>query len=66
MKIETKYSIGDNVWLMCENKARLKTITNIDIHISCTKVKTEYTVDGTKCYCEADLFTTKDELLQSL
>lgn len=66
MTIETKYNVGDNVWLMHENKARLLTITNIDIHILCSEVKTKYILGGKGSYSEAELFATKEELLNSL
>lgn len=34
MKIETKYNIGDEVWVMYENKPTRLTIGGIDISVS--------------------------------
>ena len=39
MTIETKYNIGDEVWLMCENKARQSYI--VDIRAKCEKEDAE-------------------------
>ena len=39
MTIETKYNIGDEVWFMCENKARQSYI--VDIRIKCEKEDAE-------------------------
>lgn len=39
MTIETKYNIGDEVWFMCENRARQSYI--VDIRIRCEKEDVE-------------------------
>lgn len=33
MTIETKYNIGDEVWFMCENKARQSYIVDIRVKV---------------------------------
>ena len=39
MTITTKYNIGDEVWFMCENKARQSYI--VDIRVKCEKEDAE-------------------------
>ena len=74
MTIETKYNIGDEVWLMHENMAITAEILEIDISVLntkyrglCTdvffKVKAPY---FTREIYESHLFPTKEELLKSL
>lgn len=74
MKIETKYNIGDEVWLMYENMSISAKVIEMNIHIedSCHR--------GLRadCYCkivcpyftsekyEGNLYPTKEELLKSL
>ena len=43
MIIETKYNIGDEVWFMCENKARQSYI--VDIRAQCEKEDAENPFD---------------------
>lgn len=70
MTIETKYNIGDEVWLMYKNKAVSSSIfrieVKVDLHLS---VRIIYYLSGSSCaefYSEDKLFPTKEELLKSL
>ena len=74
MTIETKYNIGDEVWLMYENMAITAEMLEINISARntkhrglCTdafcKVKTPY---FTREIHESHLYPTKEELLKSL
>lgn len=77
MTIETKYNIGDEVWVISDNKAQCLTITKIRT-ISHGRVFDEYytIVDASMHieYCfsndewvkEKYCFPTKEELLKSL
>jgi hypothetical protein len=76
MTIETKYSPGDQVWLMFNNNPKQKTISNINI--LCYKkgsnsadMNSEYTIMYTIYGVPNDLpenkvFSTKEELINSL
>lgn len=68
MTIETKYNIGDEVWLMYENKAITAQVIEMNF----------YSEVDAKCFCkikcphftreihDSHLFPTKEELLKSL
>ena len=74
MTIETKYNIGDEVWLMFENKAITAQVIAMDVEIR------EYSMwnESANCICkikcshftrdihESRIFPTKEELLKSL
>ena len=77
MTIETKYNIGDDVWIIFRNKARCKTINNIRaigglrIFDECGKIvdvemKIEYCFLNDEWVSEENCFPTKEELLKSL
>ena len=74
MKIETKCNIGDEVWLMYENKAITAQVVTMNVEIS-------YSIMGdvsANCYCkikcpyftreihDSHIFPTKEELIKSL
>ena len=74
MTIETKYNLGDEVWVMYENKAITAEMLEINISVLNTKyrgvcadvfckVKTPY---FTREIHESHLYSTKEELLKSL
>ena len=72
MKIETKYDIGQEVWVMDNNQVYQGVITNITVSV-CDEVKTTYTVrvknmsgSWTIDRNEERLFNLKEELLKSL
>ena len=72
MKIETKYSIGQEVWFMNENKACNDIITAVHTFTTETFLNTTYGFGQTirtqivTTMKESDLFPTKEELLKSL
>lgn len=75
MKIETKYDIGQEVWLMWENKAINRKVTNIYISKDANEQYEAYQLEcveeGDDKYVGIDfeldeLFPTKEELLKSL
>lgn len=77
MTIETKYNIGDEVWVIFEHKAKCATINSIRVYND-SYITNEYgeTVDSVIriLYCfphgiwvdEENIFHTKEELLKSL
>ena len=81
MTIETKYNIGDEVWLMYDNNAIRGRILGIEANYSCSHFDSantpqcvDYSEDYTVKICLGhsirmlgrDLFPTKEELLKSL
>lgn len=74
MTIETKYNIGDEVWLMYENKAITAQVIEMNVAIGINF----YSEVDAKCFCkikcphftreihDSHLFPTKEELLKSL
>ena len=67
MIIETKYNIGDEVWIIFQGEIRNLTIRKIVVDAF---IDNEITIDyklsnGRYCY-EHQLFPTKEELLNSL
>ena len=72
MKIETKFDIGDNVFLLVENKVNTAEVITAHVRISRNTynvdiVEIHYVVtDISRIISEKDLFATKQELLDSL
>jgi len=70
MEVETKYYLGDSVWLISNNKAVEKQVTLFNITISdATDCKPKITYElnfESERIDEDKLFTTKKELLESL
>lgn len=69
MTIETKYNIGDEVWIFYNMMLEKMIITHINIY--CRKretLKTEirYVLDNSISFDERVLFSTREELLKSL
>lgn len=74
--ITTKFSPGDTVFLMSDNKVTTGLIDSIDIHVAyifdgqyvCPdKVTVKYNTDGEKNGIdESRVFATKEELIASL
>ena len=74
MTIETKYNIGDEVWLMYENMAITALVIDMNVEIG-ERIKGNVSAN---CYCkiksphftremhDSHLFPTKEELLKSL
>ena len=71
MKLETTYNIGQNVWVESDGKPTQGTVKWIDIHIGRLGKEQIITV-GYKVlsyetpYSEGLVFSTKEELLNSL
>ena len=69
MKIETKFNIGPEVWFIEENEPKSDVILSIEINIYKEQVFIEYLFANDSYpygLIEADLFSTKEELLKSL
>lgn len=77
MTIETKYNIGDEVWVIAENEVRHLIIDGIRVDSCSIKVEdsvypffsrltTYYYFEGTGYVAEHKCFHTKEELLKSL
>lgn len=66
-KVKTKYDIRDKVWLIYENKATERVITQVEIIVNTQKSKVTYQLNHkTTDYDEYKLYTSKEELLKSL
>lgn len=70
-EVQTRYYIGDKVWLISKNKAVEKIITQFDITVSGTydhpEIKVTYQLNyESDDIDEKKLFTSKEELLKSL
>lgn len=71
MTIETKYNVGDEVWVMCDSKPTKGKAKWIDIHIGRLGeeqiIEIRYQVLSYDTpYSEGLVFPTKEELLKSL
>lgn len=69
MTIETKFNIGDEVWVMDGLEPVSKEILRIDIEVYNAKTIIEYDVmlgDVLTGFYEHELFLTKEYLLKSL
>lgn len=82
MAIETKYNIGDEVWVMYNNKPTCLTIAAMDIRLHQKQLWVIYYVEPyeidplkmsnveyipyNRAFYEKDVFPTKEELLKSL
>lgn len=65
--VETKYYIGDRVWLVSNNKVVEKIITQFDVVVSDNGIKITYELNYESIDIdESKLFTSKEELLKSL
>ena len=71
MTIETKYNVGDEVWVMSDGKPTKGNVKWIDIHIGRLGkeqiIEVRYQVLSYDTpYSEGLVFPTKEELLKSL
>ena len=74
MKIETKFNIGDEAWLMYYNKPTIRKIHEIRVYIEEDKIEEVYLLEQANeeddaCYLDydsEDLFKSKKELIDSL
>lgn len=67
MKIETKYNVGDNVWIMHRNRCLCCKVSMIKIDIN-PKIYIQYVfiLDENIWLSEEFVFPTKEELIKSL
>ena len=70
-EVQTKYYLGDRVWLISGNKAVEKIVTQFDIIVEGTydhpEIKVTYELNHESTDIDENkLFTTKAELLKSL
>ena len=71
MKIETKYDIGQEVWIISKGKAVKDVVDMIHIHIGSDE-NISYSFNGRRASGlfeiieESNIFPTKEELLKSL
>jgi hypothetical protein len=68
MTFETKYNIGDEVWVMHDNRCRCTIVKSIRtmIHDYTSLIDIEYFIEVGEWLHEGRLFPTKEELLKSL
>lgn len=71
MKIETKFNIGDKVWLMWNNKAVQSKVKEIFIGVEQKRISEGYALEYRiseyhRALTSEELFPTKEELLKSL
>lgn len=66
MEVNTKYDIGDQVWLVDANKVVMRPVTGLVISMEGDTVEIKYSTWGNEDIPENLLFKTKNELLESL
>ena len=66
MEIKTKFSVNDIIWCIYENKAIRAKITAVSITVDTANTVIEYTIDRDERLYENQVFSTKEELINSL
>ena len=66
MEVNTKFNVGDQVWLVESNKVVMRIVTAFVILWEGDTVDVKYSTWGNKDIPEHLLFKTKNELLESL
>ncbi len=66
MEVNTKFNIGDQVWLVESNKVVMRLVTGVVIALDGDTLVVNYSTWGEDNKPEALLFKTKKELLESL
>jgi|GEM_PF-4626366 len=66
MKIETKYSRNQSVWLIFDDKIRECSIDEIIIHVTRFELLTKYMLKPVRLCYESELFASKADLINSL
>ena len=70
MKIETRFSIGDEVYFMCDNKICIGNIDEIKVSINSNNDQSTSYIVNSNCMrvhkTSENLFSSKEELLKSL
>ncbi len=73
--LKSKYNIDDTVWIMYSNKPKSFKVSSVCFYDAITKIKVVYKIyheefwtgnEKTTSVTEDELFSSKDELLQSL
>ncbi len=66
MEVNTKFNVGDQVWLVESNKVVMGLINTLVINWEGDTVDIKYSTNGSNNIPEHLLFKTKNELLESL
>lgn len=69
MKIETKYSIGDEVWLMWDNKPTKRKVWLVEVKADKDGMDVNYYLEDREIdvwFEEVELFDTKKGVIESL
>lgn len=67
MKIETKFNLGDRVWILDSNQVKELPVTMIGLRVvPGIPVPVFYEFGGGKPFYENKVFASKQELLESL
>lgn len=64
---KTRYSIGDKVWYISDNRVQSLDVTGVTVNVGPAEgIKVEYTLHYDWHQAEESLFPSKKELLESL
>ena len=66
MEVNTKFNVGDQVWLVESNKVVMRIIDKLVINWEGDTVDIKYFTNGSNDIPEHLLFRTKNEVLESL
>ena len=66
MEVNTKFNVGDKVWLVESNKVVMGLINTLVINWEGDTVDIKYSTNGSNNIPEHLLFKTKNEVLESL
>jgi len=66
MKIETKYSLEQSVWLISNNKISEGSVDGITIDVTRHELSIKYMVKPVRLCKESELFASKADLINSL
>ena len=66
MEVNTKFNVGDQVWLVESNKVVMGIVHKLVINWEGDTVDIKYSTNGSNDIPEHLLFKTKNELLESL
>ena len=66
MEVNTKFNVGDQVWLVESNKVVMGLINTLVINWEGDTVDIKYSTNGSNNIPEHLIFKTKNELLESL
>ena len=66
MEVNTKFNIGDQFWMVDENKVIMKLVTGVVIALDGDSTEVKYSTWGSSDITENLMFKTKQELLESL